>query len=106
MTPKAPAELLREALDRASATKGPVTAYGILRVGVEQALAALESPWTTIDYDRAEGLPELKLEVLITDGDNVSSGYWDGTKWWLTAGGTAPGVTHWQPMPEPPEPKP
>lgn len=65
--------------------------------------------WRTI-----ESAPYDRTNVLLSDGDWVSEGYWchdDGHEGWYAAGGDwtdthdteLRNVTHWMPLPEPPK---
>lgn len=54
----------------------------------------------------SERMPENMADVLVTDGEDVKSMWWNGTKWdsWDNRYALdSDAVTHWQPLPEPPQ---
>lgn len=57
------------------------------------------SEWRDIETAPKDG-----ADVLVWDGDSVSLASYDkGTEaWWVLTEYTIDGVTHWQPLPEPP----
>lgn len=54
----------------------------------------------------SEMLPIL-IDVLVADGTREAIRYWDGAEWdcWpeLASDVSTEGVTHWMPLPQPPE---
>lgn len=59
------------------------------------------SEWISID-DR---MPDDYQDVIATDGYTSNFAYWDAAdNYWLYPGDSPSGiVTHWQPLPEPPQ---
>lgn len=56
----------------------------------------------------SERMPDYFVDVLITDGEHVELNWWDGVEWdcWAERNSdmrTYDDVTHWMPLPEPPE---
>lgn len=55
----------------------------------------------------SERMPEYFCDVLITDGEHVEVKWWDGDEWdcWAERNSDicSDDVTHWMPLPEPPE---
>ena len=55
----------------------------------------------------SERMPEELDDVLVTDGDNIEIKWWDGDDWdsWVERNSNicSDDVTHWMPLPEPPE---
>ena len=53
----------------------------------------------------SDRMPEDMADVLVTDGWEVKIMWWDGAKWdsWATRFAIdSDGVTHWVPLPDPP----
>ena len=60
------------------------------------------SQWIPVD----ERLPEIGVSVLVADFGDVHEMAWNGRYWVVPASGwVGDGVTHWMPLPEPPEVK-
>lgn len=55
----------------------------------------------------SERMPEHLDDVLVTDGDSIEMKWWDGDDWdsWAERNSNIcnDDVTHWMPLPEPPE---
>lgn len=52
----------------------------------------------------SERMPEPYEYVLVTDGHSVEVMWWDRDGFWRPAKSLYPGdITHWMPLPEPPE---
>ncbi len=54
----------------------------------------------------SERMPQVMEDVLVTDGEEVKSMWWNGNKWdsWLSRYSLdSDDVTHWMPLPEPPK---
>lgn len=60
------------------------------------------SEWISVD----EKMPQQMSDVLVTDGNDVKAMWWNGEKWdsWAARYSLdTDEVTHWQPLPEPPQ---
>lgn len=55
----------------------------------------------------SERMPPILIDVLVTDGVRAEVRYWDGEEWdcWPAPASdvSVEGVSHWMPLPEPPE---
>lgn len=99
-------EAMQAQLDAANKRNTEYVARQIRYLEIEVKLAnariaELEAAqqWVSVD----ERLPDPLVDVVVTDGESMTVGWSSKKGWWYANGWSDEGITHWMPLPPPPQ---
>ena len=81
---------------------GASSHYAIAELRAELAELREANRWIPVE----ERLPEAGVKAIATDGDHVDMALYDYNNewdWWVPIGNADEEITHWRPLPTPPE---